>query len=67
MGEARESPSEKSMKFPPIGPKARDLGVSRVPLKPEPVIVAVISEDLRLAVKCQSYAQIAGTQRKLCQ
>lgn len=55
------------MKFLPIGPNARDLGVSRVPSKPEPVIVAVISEDLRLAVKCQSYAQIAGTQRKLCQ
>lgn len=55
------------MKFPPIGPNARDLDVGRVPLKPEPVSVAVLSEDLRLAVKCQSYAQIAGSQRKLCQ
>jgi len=35
--------------------------------KPEPVIVAKISEDLCLEVKCQSYAQIAGLQRKLSQ
>jgi hypothetical protein len=51
-----------------MGPNARDLDVGKVLfIKPEPVIVATISEDLRLAVKCQSYAQIAGTQRKLCQ